>query len=226
MIEYLRDAVVVFDWAHKPISDLAAGSKDFELFHANLKKQLNLQKNAERRSRLRYETNAVDSTAADDMTTWFQRYGRNPRDARKYDGQPRSPSRWQRGRPPGPSQDHRTRRGDTRRPQLSFEEARQLSLCHGCHKPWTRGHDCEQRKAFRLARARLRSDESSVHVVEEVLDVLQQTPAPGDEVSLERVEGLPDDTYFAGPVEKELNESFADPEEEDIIETNLAEEWD
>ena len=89
--------------------------------------------------------------------THYQQYGRPPKFVRKHNG----PGRKGRFIP--------SRKKFTR----SFEESRRRSECHKCGDHWRPGHRCRPGAIQDYVRERLKSGESSVHIVSDLVSGLE-----------------------------------------------------
>lgn len=142
-----------------------------EQFAERLMRSVQYDKYVEPRIANSFLSNVVQQDDSAVVATLFQRYGRDPREVRKYDNPMSRTSRFTRRR--DPHQAHRETRQTTDGANrlVSFEETRRRRLCFNCKQPCTpaHSHQCTARRARLNARGRLVRGESHVHVVQEQL---------------------------------------------------------
>ena len=146
-ISFLRKAVLGYEWAKGPISNIITSRYTFNAFVTALRESIQLEN----------EINLVSRPSAQTLLpatedTHYQRYGRNPRSVRKF----------------GPTQ--RDGRNNFRRiPARTFEEARRRNECHKCGARWSPGHRCRPGAIRQHMRERLKDGESAVHLVSDLV---------------------------------------------------------
>ena len=146
-ISYLRKAVLSYEWAKGPISNIITARYTFNSFVTALRESIQLN------NEINLVSHSPESTHLSlAENTHYQQYGRHPKFVRKYEPSQRS------GKAPY-----------RRLPSRSFEESRRRNECHKCGDRWSPRHRCRPGAIREHVRERLRNGASSVHIVSDLV---------------------------------------------------------
>ena len=171
-IGYLRKALTTQTRAHGPISRIVSHKYSFNEFVLSLHEIVAMEVEI---AKEKAKDNTVHTHLSDELLSFFQRYGRNPKDL-------------SRGRP-----NPKTRRNSF--DKKAFEEAHKKNVCVFCKSPWKPGHPCHKREMAGWARAKIEGGTSAVHVLTELIDTLNEydtiSDASTNPVDVDKNESIP-----------------------------------
>ena len=194
-INYLRKAVLGFNWSMVPIGNIITAKYSFNGFvtalreHLQLENEVNVANPSFNGSRL----NPVDGT-------FHSQYGRNPKHVRKY------------APPVSRSKNHRSDSSSS-----TFEESRRKGICHVSKLKWRPGHRCKPGSVHGYVRDRFKKGDSAVHIVSDLVMGLEGDPRGENEdespPSIDDEEQKVDEVRFGeAPDELSLYDQLTDVE--------------
>ena len=146
-INYLRKAVLGFNWSMTPIGNIITAKYTFNGFVTALREHLQLE------SEVSLANPLGGSRRVPPESTFHQQYGRNPKFVRKHG-------------PPGSRQKSWNK---PRATSSTFEESRRKGICHMCKQKWHPGHRCKSGFIHGYVRDRFKKGDSAVHIVSDLV---------------------------------------------------------